>query len=426
MWIERLAEVFVFGLRNLWRNKLRSFLTMLGMIFGVGSVIAMLSVGAGARNEILSRIKELGIRNIIVNSIKPPEEIKPESTQHSWMNSFGLTFEDADYILETVPGVDRLLRVNRVRKRVWYGSKRLEAAVLGVEPEYLETFHLDVGRGRPFTEIDSKAMAKVCLVRRGLIRQLETTEEPIGMWLQIGDYSYQIVGLLADERFRSHTQKALAIDGRAQEIYIPYSTSMRTFGTVTSFERSGSSERSSTDLDQIVITTVSEEGVFETARVLDAVLKQLHDRLDFEIVIPLELMRQSENTQRVFNLVMILVASISLLVGGIGIANIMLATITERTKEIGIRRALGARRRDIVAQFLTETLAIAVIGGLLGCALGVAGVRGIVLLTSWKALISVHYVGLSLIISLSVGVVFGIFPARRAARMDPIAALRHE
>ncbi|MFT7484861.1 MAG: putative ABC transport system permease protein [Candidatus Paceibacteria bacterium] len=426
MILERILEIFLLGLRNIWRNKLRSFLTMLGMIFGVGSVIAMLSVGAGARHEILSRIQELGIQNIIINSVKPPEEVKPDNAEDDWKNEFGLTFEDADYILATLPSVQGLLRVNRVRKRVWYGSKRLECAVLGVEPEYLGTFQLEVGKGRQFTDTDAADRAKVCLVRREFVHQLETTEDPIGMWVQIGEHPFQIIGLLADEEFRSHTRKALAIDGRAQEVYIPYSTSMRTFGTVTFVERSGSTEYSETDLDQIVVQARSPEEVFMAARMLQAMLKASHERQDYEIVVPLELMRQSENTQKVFNLVMILIAGISLLVGGIGIANIMLASITERTKEIGIRRALGARRRDIVAQFLTETLAIAVIGGLFGCLAGIAGTRGIVAFTDWKAIIEPHYVGLSLAISLTVGVLFGIFPARRAAMMDPITALRRD
>ncbi|MCP3918332.1 MAG: FtsX-like permease family protein [bacterium] len=426
MWFARMWEVLVLGLKNLLRNKLRSFLTMLGMIFGVGSVIAMLSVGAGARHEILTRIQELGVRNIILNSVKPPEEVKPDSSEQTWRVSFGLTFEDAEAIDATVPAVDRILRVNRIKKRAWYGSKRLETSVLGVEPEYLRMFNLEVGAGRPFNETDARDRAKVCLVRRGLIRQLETIEDPVGMWLLIGDFSFQIIGVLADEQFRSHTRKALAIDGRAQEVYIPYSTSMRTFGTITHIERSGSSEYSQTDLDQIVVTTKESDDVFPTARVLDALLTHHHDRRDFEIVVPMELMRQRENTQKVFSIVMILIASISLLVGGIGIANIMLATITERTKEIGIRRACGARRRDIVVQFLTETTAIAAIGGLFGCLFGIAGTLGIVEFTQWKALIAPHYVGISLVISCTVGILFGIFPARRAALMDPITALRRE
>jgi putative ABC transport system permease protein len=243
------------------------------------------------------------------------------------------------------------------------------------------------------------------------------------MWLQVGEFPFQVVGVLADAGLRSHTKKALAIDGRAEEVYIPYSTSMRTFGTVTFRERSGSTEFTEVDLDQIVVVAQAPEHVEDTARMLDALLQARHDRLDYEIVVPVELMRQRESTQRVFSVVMILIAGISLLVGGIGIANIMLATITERTKEIGIRRALGARRRDIVVQFLTETTAIAAIGGILGCGLGIVGILSIVEYTSWQAEVAPYYVGVSLAISCSVGILFGIFPARRAAAMDPITAL---
>ncbi len=421
-----MLEVLLLGLRNLLRNKLRSFLTMLGMIFGVASVIAMLSVGAGARHEILSRIQELGVRNVIVNSVKPPEDIKPVSTETQYKSRYGLTFDDADYIEEVVPTVESILRVNKIRQRIWYGSKRLEASVLGVGPEYLRMFGLRAGRGRVFNEVDARTNAKVCVIRKGLVRQLETVEDPLGMWLKIGDFPFEVIGILDDESFRSHTRKALNIDATAQEVYVPYTTSMRTLGTITFIERSGSQEFTQVELDQIVVTARAQEDVLLTSQILGAALDRLHPKQDYEIVVPLELLQQSEQTQKVFNLVMILIASISLLVGGIGIANIMLATITERTKEIGIRRALGARRRDIVIQFLTETTAIAAIGGLFGCLFGVFGILGIVELTNWEALIAPSYVLISLVISCTVGIVFGIFPARRAARMDPITALRYE
>jgi len=425
MWIERAVEILVLGLRSLMRNKLRSFLTMLGMIFGVGSVITMLAVGAGARHEILARIQELGVRNLIVNSVKPPETTKPAS-EEGWFDVYGLTFEDADYVLATIPTVERLLRVNKVRKRVWHGSKRLECAVLGVEPGHLEMFRLEVDRGRPLTDTDAETEAKVCLVRRDFVRQLETIDDPIGMWLQIGGFPFQIVGVLAAEEFRSHTRKALAIDSRGQEVYVPYSTSMRTFGTVTAIERGGTRESSQVDLDQMIVSVDSAEAVFPTAQMLSALLECFHETRDYEIVVPLELLQQSEETQKVFNFVMILIASISLLVGGIGIANIMLATITERTKEIGVRRALGARRRDIMLQFLTETTVLAAVGGLFGSVIGLVGIQGIVRWTEWEAIVEPHYVLVSLLISCTVGVVFGVFPARRAALMDPIAALRYE
>ncbi|MFT5284707.1 MAG: putative ABC transport system permease protein [Planctomycetota bacterium] len=426
MGIGRFFEVVALGLRNLLRNKLRSFLTMLGIIFGVASVIAMLSVGAGAKNEILSKIQELGVRNIIVNSTKPPAEIKAEASDEDSIFRYGLTYADADYIETVLPTVEAILRVNRIKQRVWYGSKRIGASVLGVSPTYLRMFDLKAGRGRTFTDLDEQKFAKVCIVRRGLIDQLETVEDPVGLWLQIGGYPFQVIGILEDEAFRSHTRKALNIDSATQEIYIPYATSIRTLGTITDTSGAGSEERTQVELDQIVVTVRNENEVLQTSKMLDAALARLHEKRDYDVVVPMELLAQKEETQRVFNLVMILIASISLLVGGIGIANIMLATITERTKEIGIRRALGARRRDIILQFLAETTSIAAIGGVFGCLLGIGGIMGIVELTSWKAVIEPGYVILSLVISCSVGIIFGIFPARRAAQMDPITALRFE
>ena len=425
MTLERTLEILLQGLRGLRRNRLRSFLTMLGMIFGVGSVITMLSVGAGARAEILRQIGELGVTNIILNSVKPPEETKPPDKEQ-WTITYGLTFDDADYIRATLPTVGNLLRVNKITKRVWYRSKRIEAAVLGVLPEHLAMFKLEVARGRPFTALDDQSRTKVCLVRPSLVRTLETVDDPLGQWLYIGGYPFQIIGILKDEEFRSHTAKALNLDGVAQEIYIPYATSMSTLGTVTFIRRSGSREYSNVELDQIVVSTRTPEQVFDTAKMLAAALGHFHEKKDYEIVVPLELLHQSEATQRTFNFVMILIASISLLVGGIGIANIMLATITERTREIGVRRALGARRRDILVQFLTETTSIAVVGGLIGCLVGLIGIQGIARWTDWKAIVAPHYVLVALGISCAVGILFSIYPARRAAQMNPITALRHE
>jgi len=423
--LERLLEILGQGLRGLLRNKLRSFLTMLGMIFGVGSVITMLSVGAGARAEILARIGELGVTNIIINSVKPPEETKPQ-TEEQYVFKYGLTFDDAEYIQDVVPTVSRLLRVNRVTQRAWYGSRRVEASVLGVQPEHLEMFGLRVGRGRPFNSIDDESRAKVALVRPGFVKRLETVDDPIGSFVDIGGFPFEIIGILEDAEFRSHTAKALNLDGVAQEIYVPYKTSMTTLGTTTFISRSGSREATNVEVDQIVVSTRQPDQVFDTAKMLSSALGQKHKKRDYEIVVPLELLQQSEATQRTFNLVMILIASISLLVGGIGIANIMLATITERTREIGVRRALGARRRDISIQFLTETTSIAVVGGLIGCLFGLAGIQGIARWTSWKAIVEPHYVLVALGISCAVGILFGIYPARRAAQMNPITALRHE
>lgn len=425
MSVERALEILGQGLRGLRRNRLRSFLTMLGMIFGVGSVITMLAVGAGARAEILARIGELGVSNVILNSVKPPDETKPEN-QEQWIIKYGITYADADYVRAIVKGIGEPLRVNRVRQHAWYGSRRIESTVLGVEPRYLEMFRLALGRGRPLTLADEAACAKVCLVRPGFVKRMESMSDPLGAWIHVGGYPFQIVGILRDAEFRSHTAKALNLDGARQEIYLPYSTSLRTLGTTTAIQSAGSSEYSKVEVDQLVVPVLRPEDVFDTARVLSALLKERHKKRDYEVVVPLELLEQSEATQRTFNLVMILIASISLLVGGIGIANIMLATITERTREIGVRRALGARRRDISIQFLTETATLAVVGGLIGCLAGLLGIRGIARWTDWKAIVEPHYVLVALGISCAVGILFGIYPARRAALMNPITALRHD
>jgi len=427
--VERIVEVFVLGLKNLARNKLRSFLTMLGMIFGVGSVIAMLSVGAGARHEILSRIQELGIQNIIVNSVRPPEQARSNETasdNDNTIDRYGLTFRDQAQIQETCTSVRDVMPVNLAKKRVWYHSNRVQASVLGVLPEHLRMFGLDVSRGRTFNQIDAATEAKVCIVRRSLIKQLNAVVDPLGLIVQIGGYPFEVIGVLEDEQFRSQTRKALAIDDRAQEVYIPYTTSMRTFGTLTFIERGGSADRSVVELDQLIVMAESAELVYPTARMIGAILGRLHKERDYEIVIPLELLEQSEKTQAVFNVVMVLIAAISLIVGGIGIANIMLATITERTKEIGIRRALGARRRDILLQFLTETAAIGVIGGLFGCLFGLAAIEALKQFSGWQALVEPTYFGVSLGISCAVAVLSGVYPARRASLMDPIGALRYE
>lgn len=420
-----LFEIFRLGLKSLWKNRLRSFLTMLGMIFGVGSVIAMLSVGAGARREILSRIQELGIRNIIVNSVKPPEDVKTQ-TQRRWVDRYGITFDDRDLLASTCPTIERLLPVNLVKKPVWRGSRRIDASVLGVLPEHLAMFHLDVSRGRAFNEVDARERKKVCIVRRGLVEELQILDDPIGAQVHVGEDTFEICGVLADERFGSHTRKALAIDPRAQEVYIPYTTSMRAFGTLTFVRHGGTQERSVVELDQLVVVAKDVDLVRATSRMIDTVLRRAHKKKDYEIVVPLELLQQSERTQAVFNAVMIVIASISLLVGGIGIANIMLATITERTREIGVRRALGARRRDILVQFLTETATIGVVGGLFGCVFGLAAIRAVVAYTGWQAVIEPSYVLVALGISGLVAVVAGIYPARRAAGLDPIVALRYQ
>ncbi len=420
------GETFLLAFRNLRRNKLRTLLTLLGMIFGVGSVIAMLSVGAGAQAELLDRIRELGVQNVIVNSVRPPQQTRDEkSSQDSdWIDRFGLTDADRLRIERLCPGIDQLLSVNLVPDRVWHGSSRLDATILGVPPAYVSLFGLVPTLGRTLSELDEASASSVCLVRRSLLRKLGVLEEPLGLSLKLGNFPFQVVGVLEDSNYHEQTLAALNLEAGAHEVFIPHAASMRTFGNLVYKERGGTSERTRIEVDRLVAVASSADQVRTVARVIDAILSHGHEQEDYQIVVPLSLLEQQERTQRVFSVVMVLIASISLVVGGIGIANIMLATVTERTREVGIRRAMGARRSDILAQFLTETVAIGLIGGLLGLGFGMAALQGIVRTTGWKAEVGPTAIMVSMGISCAVAVISGLYPARRGARLDPIQALR--
>lgn len=427
-----LFELLVEALRNLGRHKLRSFLTALGIIFGVASVMSMMSTGEGARRAILEQINQLGITNIIVNTKKPPESQSVQDAAAGGdeddvrVAQYGLSFHDARQIAETVPGVVEVLPVHDVEKWIWFKSRRLESKVRGVTPEYFDRLRLVPMQGRALTALDGQERARVCVVRERLLTESRYMGDPLKMDLKVGTEYLRVVGVLPDFEFQSPNKASLGIDDRALEVYVPYETVLDRFGITHRKETAGSFEISRVELHQIVCAVRAEEDVVTAARGIKAVLAHLHKKPDYEVVVPLELLESAQRTQRVFNIVLPIIAGISLLVGGIGILNIMLASITERTREIGIRRALGATGSDITWQFLVETVTLSGIGGLLGIAFGVLGVWILETLTQWDAVITPESVALSMGISCLTGVVFGLYPARRAAAMDPIEALRHE
>ncbi|MEM7260616.1 MAG: ABC transporter permease [Planctomycetota bacterium] len=419
-------ELVRLGISNLLGYPLRTFLTTLGVVFGVGSVIAMLALGAGAERQILEEIGRLGIQNIIINSVKPPETNQGNS-QREWISRYGITFKDFEQIKQTVPRLDQVLPIHMSRKQAWWGSKKVEATIYAVEPEYMELFKLDTAVGRNISDLDEESLARVCVIRAGLLKELGIFEDPIGLSLQVGnDQPYEIIGVLEDDEFLGYARQALAVDTKNSEIYVPYETVLRRQGTRSISRTSGSFEATDIELSQVVISVEDLNEVLTVAKMIERVLVRNHDSRDFDVVVPLEVLAQRRKTQQVFNIALVAIASISLLVGGIGIANIMLATVTERTKEIGIRRALGAKRRHIMAQFLTETTTISTLGGLLGILLGLGLVQILMLFTGWTAVVTFNSIALSISISMAVGIISGIFPARRAAQLDPIAALRHE
>ena len=421
-----LIELVREALINLGRHKLRSFLTALGIIFGVASVMSMLSTGEGARRAILDQISQLGTRNIIINARKPPAEQNVQDENRSWTARYGLTFRDQAQILETLPLVEQALGVHDVEQFIWFRSQRIEAKVRGVSPEYFDHLSLEPFLGRPLLPDDEAQGRRVCVIRPRLLTEAKYFGDPLKLTLRIGRQFFRVVGVLPDFEFQSPNKAVLGIDDRALEIYVPFTSAVERFGLANTIQRSGSYESTVVELHQIVCTVADEDDVLHAARGIRTILETFHDKQDYEVTVPLELLESRERTQRVFSIVMPILAGISLLVGGIGILNIMLATITERTREIGIRRALGATGGDITMQFLVETVTLAALGGLLGVAVGVAGTWVLRTATEWHAVITPGSVLLSLGVSCLTGVAFGLYPARRAAAMEPVAALRHE
>jgi putative ABC transport system permease protein len=420
--IELVREALV----NLARHKLRTFLTALGIIFGVASVMSMVSTGEGARQAILAQIGELGIRNIIVNARRPPEEQNVQQQQTDWTIEYGLTFRDAAQIRDTVPSVVEVLPVHDVDKWIWFKSRRLEAKVRGVTPEYFARLNYQPFLGRTLTADDDAQRRRVCVVRSRLLRDAQYLGDPLELDLKVGSDYFRVVGVLPDTEFQSPNRVVLGIDDRALEVYVPFETVVDRFGFENRKLRSGSYEASRVELHQLLCVVDDEKNVETAARSLQAVLSKFHEKKDYEVTVPLELLESRRKTQRVFDIVLPIVAGISLLVGGIGVLNIMLASITERTREIGIRRALGATGMDITWQFLVETVTLTSLGGLLGVALGLAGTSVLQRATEWDAVVTPGAIALSFGVSALTGVLFGMYPARKAALMEPIAALRHE
>ena len=419
-------ELAADALKNLLRHKLRSFLTALGIIFGIASVVLMVSVGEGGRQTILKQISELGIRNIIVNAKKPPEDQDAMKQEQSFQLRYGLTFKDQKQIEATVPMVEQVLPVHDVKRPIWFKSRMIEAKVRGVSPEYFEALNMKPIMGRVLAQRDGVERKRVAVIRARLLREAKYVGDPLELDLKVGREWFHVIGVLPDFEFQSPNKAVLGIDDRALEVYVPFETVRDRFGLNHYSYRAGSYENERVELSQMVCRVVSEEKVLEAARCIHAVLGKFHDKRDFEVSVPLEQLESLQTTQETFNTMILITAAISLVVGGIGILNIMLASITERTREIGIRRALGASRGDIVLQFLVETVVISTIGGLLGVGLGVGGAPIVSKFTGWETAITPWAIVLSLGVSMLTGIVFGLYPARRAAYMDPIQALRHE
>jgi putative ABC transport system permease protein len=421
------------GIKNLLLRKLRSLLTMLGVILGVGSVIAMLAIGEGSKREALEQIRRLGANNVIIRSVKPGENGNEDSNsssqqQQSFILEYGLKYKDFDRLRATLPTVEDAVAIALVQQNACHEHRIIaNARILATTPNYLKVKNLHVARGRFITAVDNRTAKNVAVLGGGAAERLFSYQDPLGMPVLLGEDVYRVVGVLGSQAAGNAIPGAVGQGDANDEIYIPLACAQRRFGEIKTVRTSGSMNAEQTQLHEITLKVTDSGVVSQTAAMARKILLQAHPAEDdFRLTIPLELLRRAEEEKRIWNLVLGSIAGISLLVGGIGIMNIMLANVTERTREIGIRRALGAKRWDITIQFLIETVLLSSIGGFLGVSLGIALPFFVSRVFDLETVVSVWSVLLAFGISVGIGIVFGIYPARRAAMMDPIEALRHE
>jgi len=415
------------AIRSLMLHKLRSFLTMLGLVFGVASVIVMLAIAEGASFEAQQQIESLGVRNIIVRSKKPIEDTESGNSGSEFVLAYGLTWDDLDRINATIKVATGATPLREFRKEIRHLNRSLEGRVVGATADYLELTSSKLQSGRFLQPVDVSSYQNVCVIGSELADKLFPYENPLQKTVRIGaNHFYRIVGVT---EYRSPTGGAgssLSAEDYNRDVYIPVTTDRARFGEMIVYETSGSQSFERIELSQITVQIDDRKNVQKAATAIEDLLATFHTKQDFSVIIPLELLKQAEQTQRIFSLLLGSTAGISLLVGGIGIMNIMLATVTERTREIGIRRALGAKRGDIISQFLIETALLSLAGAMLGAVLGLAVPSAVSWMTGRVTIITPFALLLAVGVAFLVGTSFGVYPARRAAMLHPIEALRNE
>ncbi len=422
---------------------MRSLLTVLGIFIGVASVIWLLAISKGIGDEARRQIEALGADTIMVRSVKPPsEKMAPEG-----LTPYGLTREEYDMLVSTIPTIQSALPIREMRRQFQVGNTLMDGRLVGCTPEYAEANKLKIARGHFITDAEDFQMETVCVLASRIAERLFPLEDPIGKRVYLPESTdyYLVVGVLEHRNASAAIGGSMSAQDYSNDIYIPIRTLQQRIGDMVVTRRSGSFDGEIVELNQITLRVGHVSDVRRTATLVEQALES-HNRMeDIQVVVPLELLEQAKTMQAMFMVFMGMIAAISLLVGGIGIMNIMLATVTERTREIGIRRALGAKRADIVRQFLIETSVLSVVGGISGilfgllCGPAVNLARWIVaevspqtmaalpeVVRTVKPTIVPESIPVAFYISLVVGILFGIYPAIRAAQMNPIEALRHE
>jgi putative ABC transport system permease protein len=422
------------ALRNLRRHKLRTLLTALGIIFGITAVIVMVAIGEGSKRQALRQLQQLGSNNIVVRSVRPPEG--SDSATNARILVYGL--KETDFLrLQTLPGVSVFVPVRDTEKSLQYNGRRFpQSRAIATSDDFFRVVNLQIERGQLLTAQHMRDAAPVCVLGAEAARQIFVNENPLGQSIECGTPStgsviLRVIGILEPTGLRPGEASGITDRDIDRDIYLPITLSQQVFGKTTIRRMSGSTERKQIEYSEIWAQVINSDDVEQTAEIFKNVVG-LPARQDVQVKAPIEILRAAEQTNRRSNFVLGGIASLSLLVGGIGIMNIMLASVTERTREIGIRRALGAKKRHITLQFLIETTALSQAGGLVGIALGtgVALALPYVLTSlgfeSQPTAIAPWSVIAAFVVSGGIGMFFGLYPAISAANMNPIQALRHE
>mgnify|MGYP006272435937 CR=1 FL=1 len=446
--MRRILFNFLLAIEQVNTNKLRSVLTALGIVFGVGAVIAMLAIGAGARQSILDQMKLIGTNNIVISSATAGELTAQEGEDSADSDdsgtdgqnddrkpySPGLTLADLQAVENAIQDVELISPEIVVPTTVIRAGQLVKARTVGVTNAFFELNQLTIGQGKPFHDIHLERGMPVCVIGKDIQTRFFSNESPIGQKIKCGNTWLTVIGVLEGRTIRRENRENLGIRDYNSDVYIPISSALLRFQDRATFaqnrlqrrRRGRDDDENYHQLDRVVVRLADAEKLKVSADLIARLLKRRHYGLvDFQIEVPELLLEQQQKTQETFNLVLAAIAAISLLVGGIGIMNIMLASVLERIKEVGIRRSLGATEKDIVQQFLFEAVFISLIGGLIGVVLGVLGARIIAGYADIPTIVSAWSVILSFGVASAIGLIFGIVPARRAARQDPIQALRN-
>ncbi len=435
---------FYIALDSVLANKLRSVLTALGIIFGVAAVIAMMAIGSGAQQEILEQIELVGVNNIVITPIVEQEEGEVEEDENSKSGdknfSMGLTLYDAQSIAEIIPDVKLVSPEVVIETSIIKDGRRRSGKLVGINNSYFAIANFPLAEGRLFNQEQLARGAAVCVIGKGVASKFFSQENPIGKKLKVGAHWLKVIGVL-EQRYVSEKNIAdLGIRNFNMDVYAPLATVLlryknRALVTETAIKQAlredddGGEKKSANyhQIDRMTVQVAATASLTSVAEVIAKMLKRRHfSTIDYEITIPELLLKQQQRTKSIFNFVLGAIAGISLLVGGIGIMNIMLASVMERIKEIGLRLSIGAKKLDIIAQFLMEAVMISVTGGIIGILLGVTIAYSVSVLADIPTIISAYSVIVSFGVAATVGLIFGIAPARKAASQDPIISLRHE